>query len=194
MPTLCVLRDCDALQRSGLPCAVVDRPREALGPALERADPVGVFDDRVDCGPFRARRVALGVAAGEQFGDPLFGLLAGASCAFAGGVISPGGVELVEYAAELRLGEALAGEVVAGVLELLVVVDREIQDAAGLVDVLADLLGVADRVLLMRSLESPIKGVHADNPYRRRGGDDGGRAVVQVSVALLMLLIRCLIG
>ena len=73
-----------------------------------------------------------------------------------------------------------AGELVAGVLELLVVVDREIEDAAGLVDVLADLLGVADRVLLPGPLEAPVERVHADHADRRRRGDDGGRAVVAV--------------
>jgi len=37
-----LLRSCDALQRLGFPCAVVDGAGEALGPAVERADPVGV--------------------------------------------------------------------------------------------------------------------------------------------------------
>ena len=43
---------------------------------VHRPDPVGVLDDRVDGGPFGARRVALGVSVHEQLGDPLLGLLA----------------------------------------------------------------------------------------------------------------------
>ena len=97
-----------------------------------------------------------------------------------GCVVGFGGVELVEDPAQLGLGEPLARELVAGVLELPVVVDREVENPPGLVDVLSDLLGVANRVLLSRSLQSPVECVHADHADRGRGGDYGRRSVVAV--------------
>jgi hypothetical protein len=72
-----------------------------------------------------------------------------------------------------------------------VVVHGEVEDAAGLVDVLADLLGVSDRILLAGAFESPVERVLADDADGCGCGDDGGGAVVQVPVVLLMLLIRC---
>jgi hypothetical protein len=51
-------------------------------------------------------------------------------------------VELIEHASQPGFGESLAGELVAGVLELLVVVDCEVENASCLVDMAADLLGM----------------------------------------------------
>lgn len=50
--------------------------------------------------------------------------------------------ELIEHASQSGFGESLAGELVAGVLALFVVVDCELESASLLVDVAAGLLGM----------------------------------------------------
>jgi hypothetical protein len=59
----------------------------------------------------------------------------------------------------ITLGAPLGGELIAVALELLVVVDREIQHPASLMDALRHRFGMANRELLLRTAETPIEGV-----------------------------------
>jgi hypothetical protein len=60
---------------SGLAATVIDDAGEALRSSVERSDPIGVLDDRVDGGPLGAGRVALRFAVGEQLDDSVLRLL-----------------------------------------------------------------------------------------------------------------------
>ncbi len=95
-------------------------------------------------------------------------------------VLGAGRVELVEHLLQLPLRAALGRELVADGPELRVVVDRQVEHPARLVDAAADLLGVADREPLPRPLQPPVQRVHADHPDRRRRRDHRGRPVVAV--------------
>jgi hypothetical protein len=69
------LRDRHHLEGVGLAATVIDGACKALRSGVERPDPVGVLDDRVDGGPFGAGRAALSLAVDEQLDDPVLGLL-----------------------------------------------------------------------------------------------------------------------